>query len=453
MRKIINFMKKIYNNEKNRQIVINMISAFIIKGGALIISLFSMPAYMRYFNNQEVLGLWFTVLSVMTWILSFDLGIGNGLRNKLVGAIVSKDRNKIKQYISSAYLINGALVCVALLLVFALFPLVSWNAVFNISENIISQKTMLFAVQCVVVGILIQFFLRLISSILYALQISAIPNLLSLITSTTLLIIILFIPSLDAETNLKMLSIVYLLCVNIPLVIATIIIFKVKLRDCAPHIKYFRKELAVDVLKLGGVFFWCQIMFMIITTTNEFFITHFVGTRYVVDYQIYNKLFTLIGMLFTLALTPMWSAITKALNEKDVNWIKKAYKTMNIMVLIMAATQFAFIIFLPFIVEIWLGKNSIEINMAYALIFALYGSVFIYQSVLSTFACGLGRLKLQAVCYTAGVLSKFIIIYYGIVVYDSWIIVVFSNLIILLPYIILQPIALKKEFNTMKVEG
>ena len=86
----------------------NMAGAVMVKGGALVISLFTMPAYMRFFQNQEVLGLWFTVLSVLNWILTFDLGVGNGLRNHLTTAFALNDRKAAQQCISSAYVTIGA---------------------------------------------------------------------------------------------------------------------------------------------------------------------------------------------------------------------------------------------------------------------------------------------------------------------------------------------------------
>lgn len=95
-------LKKIINNENNRVILSNALGSLFIKGGALIISLLTMPAYIKYFNNQETLGLWFTILSVLMWVLAFDLGIGNGLRNHLVYALANKDNILAKKYISSA---------------------------------------------------------------------------------------------------------------------------------------------------------------------------------------------------------------------------------------------------------------------------------------------------------------------------------------------------------------
>lgn len=441
------------NNEKDKQVARNMLGALMIKGFALFISLFTMPAYIRYFDNQVVLGLWFTVLSVMSWILSFDFGIGNGLRNKLVESIVRNDKKEIKEYISSAYVIIGGIVIVVIFLGITLSGYIDWNKVFNISKNVISTKTMVFTIRCVFTGVMLQFLLRLISSILYAMQKSALNNLLSLITSVLQLVFVLFAPSYGIETNLKMLSLVYIVCVNIPLVVATIIVFQTGLKSCAPSIRFFNKSKSRNVLSLGGIFFWCQIMYMIITVTNEFFISQYSGPEFVVEYQIYNKLFTVIGSLFMLALTPMWSAITKALNEGDASWIEKIYKRLNHMTLLAVCCEFLILSVLQIAINVWLGESAIKVNYMFAGVFAVYGSLFIYQSVLSTIVCGMGKMKLQAICYTLGVISKFIIIYFGMKIFDSWIVVIITNSIILLPYCILQPKYIKRDIFNLKNGG
>lgn len=443
------YILKYFSSEKDKAVVKNFAAAFIIKGGALLISFLSLPAYIRYFDSQEVLGVWYTILSVLTLILSFDFGIGNGLRNKLVGALVRDDKTEVKQNISSAYFVIGSIVLIVTLLGSIVSPYINWNSIFNVSEMLVSKATMLFAVMCVFFTIMLQFFLRLISFVLYALQKSALNNLMALITSAAQLIFVLLFPSVDTETNIKVLSVVYLLCVNVPLLVATIIIFATKLKGCYPSIKFLSKYAAKGILQLGGVFFWNQIMYMLITGTNAILITKFIGPGSVVDYQIYYRLFSVTGMMFTLALTPMWSAITKSFEEKDGTWINKYFKLLNRSVIIAIFCEFLIVPFLQIIVNTWLGKNTISINYINAMIFALFGSVFIYQSVLSTFACGIGKMKLQSIFYTIGVGVKFIFIYIGIALYNNWIIIVLSDIIILLPYCIFQRIALKKQFTIL----
>lgn len=69
---------------------INSIASVGVKIGAIFVALFTTPAYIRYFDNNEILGAWFTILSILNWILYCDMGIGNGLRNSLVYAIANK---------------------------------------------------------------------------------------------------------------------------------------------------------------------------------------------------------------------------------------------------------------------------------------------------------------------------------------------------------------------------
>lgn len=452
MKKLLCKIKKINGND--RIIIKNLVGSFLVKGGALIISLFTMPAYMRYFEDQQVLGLWFTILSVLTWILTFDLGIGNGLRNKLVESISSNNTDDIKKYISSSYFIVGVWVVIIIVLGYIIFPFINWNEIFNIAPQIISKDTLLNVTMCVFIGIMLQFLLRLITSVLYALQKSAVNNLLALITSIMQLAFVLCAPSFDIETNLKMLSYAFIACTNIPLIIATIVVFKTKLKECFPTRKYFSKKYAYSILKLGGVFFWCQIMYMVIMNTNEFFISNYLGPEYVVEYQIYNKLFTLVGTLFTLALMPVWSTITKAIAEKNYIWLKQLYRNLKKLSLVAIVCEFLMVPFLQIIVNVWLGNDSIEINSLSAIIFAMFGGIFIYQTVLSTVVCGIGKMKLQAICYTVGVVLKFVIIHIGISIFNNWIIIVFANLIILLPYCIIQQVSLdryiKNELNQEK---
>lgn len=87
-----------------------MFGAFAVKSVSLCLSLFTMPAYIRFFQNQTVLGVWFTIVSVLNWILFFDLGLGNGLRNMLPDAIEKRcstcergDFNNISYHDSACY--------------------------------------------------------------------------------------------------------------------------------------------------------------------------------------------------------------------------------------------------------------------------------------------------------------------------------------------------------------
>ena len=167
----------------NRSLIYNIIGTFAVKGGTMLLSLISMPLYMNYFENNILLGVWFTMHTVLSWILVFDLGIGNGLRNHLTTALAQNDRDNARAYISSAYIMFGAFVAALSLLVLGLSHVVSWNSILNVPEHVIHPADLHRGVNITLVGIIFSFILRLINPVLYALQKSALPNFLAFVGS------------------------------------------------------------------------------------------------------------------------------------------------------------------------------------------------------------------------------------------------------------------------------
>ena len=439
--------QKLSGEDKN--IYKNIAGAFLVKGGALFLSLFTMPAYIRFFNNQVVLGLWFTILSVLNWILTFDLGIGNGLRNKLTYALTRKDKELTKYYISSAYISIGGVIVICSIIFYFTSQYINWNKFFNIDVTTISPVTLENVVKIVFLGIVLQFILKLVTSIFYALQKSAINNFLTLCSSIVTLLLILILPSRDNDSNVILMAWVYVLAVNVPLLIATIAIFAKKLSYARPNIKYFTIKYAKDILILGGAFFFAQVAYMIIMNTNEILISYFSDAQYVVDYQIYFKLFTLIGTIFSLALTPIWSAVTKALTEKKYYWVRKLYKKLLLFAGLGCLLEFLLIPFLQLIINIWLAEDAIQVNYFYALVFAIFGGLMILNSVLSSIANGAGELKTQVIFFGTGAVIKIPLSWFLVTQLDSWIFIIIVNIISLSLYCIIQPIFIKNYFKKL----
>lgn len=432
---------------KNKNIINNIIGAFIIKGGSLVISLFTMPAYINYFQNNTVLGLWFTILSVLNWVLMFDLGLGNGLRNKLPIAIAEKDDKKIKEYISSTYISTAILIIIFSVIVYVVFPYIPWNSIFNINNNIISHETLVLSVKIVFIGIMIQFLLKLITSILFAIQKPAIVNLLSLISSILILISVVCFKKTDLESNLIIMSWINVIAVNLPLLIASIIIFSTSLKKSKPSFKGYKNKYALEILKIGGILLWLQVVFMIISSTNEFLISFFSSPNSVVEYQAYNKIFNAISSIFTLTLAPIWSAVTRAQANKDFKWIKKLYYVLFAFGGIVTLIEIAIAPFLQVLVDIWLGKGFIEVKVEYTIIFIISNVIFIFHNINTSIGNGMSYFKTQIIWMTFAALINIPLAYLLVNITGNWIGVVLANIISLLPFEIIQPIYLNKHIN------
>ncbi len=440
------------SDKKNKNIILNVIAAFLVKGGSMIVSLFTLPAYIRYFNDQTVLGVWLTLLSVLNWVLSFDLGIGNGLRNHLTIAITENKQDDVKKYISSAYMMIGIFSAAIIIVAKIIFPYINWNAIFAVPENYISCRTMKKAVEIVFTGLMLQFFLRLINSVLYALQLSSVNNALALLSNIIILLAINIIPHTNAETDLLRLAYVNILAVNIPLVIATIIVFLSKLKDCKPRLLYYKKEYARTILGMGIVFFVLQFASVLIGNTNEFLISHFCQVSDVVEYQPYYKLTNVCITIFGLAMTPIWSAVTKGMANKDFLWIRRLYTSLLGLAIVAGVAMMGLVPLLPYIVKVWLGDGYV-IKTGYTILFVIYSAFAIWNSVNSTIANGLGVLKAQAIFLTFGAILNIPLSYILAVATNSWIGIVCANIISYIPVCVIQPVYLWRFLKTQNNMG
>ena len=288
---------------------------------------------------------------------------------------------------------------------------------------------------------MLQFFLRLINSVLYALQLSSVNNALALLSNIIILLAINIIPHTNAETDLLRLAYVNILAVNIPLVIATIIVFFSKLKDCKPRLLYYKKEYARTILGMGIVFFVLQFASVLIGNTNEFLISHFCQVSDVVEYQPYYKLTNVCITIFGLAMTPIWSAVTKGMANKDFLWIRRLYTSLLGLAIVAGVAMMGLVPLLPYIVKVWLGDGYV-IKTGYTILFVIYSAFAIWNSVNSTIANGLGVLKAQAIFLTFGAILNIPLSYILAATTNSWIGIVCANIISYIPVCVTQPVYL-----------
>lgn len=433
----------------DKTILSNVLAAALIKGLALLVSLATVPAFMRFFSDKAILGVWYTVVSVNVWILSFDLGIGNGLRNKLVLALDAGDERRCKELVSSAYVSVGAFCGVFLVILAILIKALDWNVIYGVNAVSIDRDTLEFVTAWVMGGMLVQLLLKNANSILYALQLRAVNNLISLCVSVLQLAFVLIFPPMDEVVALKVMAMAYAVISNLPLLLVTIALFTVKLRFARPSIRYVTKDASSEVFGLGAAFFLAQILYMLIANTNEVFISSFFGSEHVVEYQVYYRLYSMVGMVMTLALTPIWSAVTLAFVKKDHSWLMRTFRRFELLALAVAAFELLLVPCTQFLFNIWLGDNSVVALVPYALVFAVFGSLFAYQGVVSSFANGLGELSTQIICYSIGFAVKLAITAVAAFSGQSWIFVILGDAFALLPFCLAQR---KKTTNAIRGE-
>lgn len=438
--------------ENSKIIIKNVIGSFAVKGLSLIVSFVTTPLFIHYFNENRMLGVWYTLLSVLVWVLNFDLGLGNGIRNHLVKALSCHDMEDARRIISSGMFSVGIMTIVLTVVGIFLISLTNLNGLFNVGADVVSPETLRLSAIYVFLAIMLRFFLTTVTSVFYALQKTAVNNILTLCVSVLQMFYVLLAHFTSPEDALLHISFAYIFLSNLPVVVAGIWVFHKKLKSCRPSIRYVDLAHIKAITGIGAMFFVCQILYMLIANTNEFIVTSLYGVEATAEYTFYYKLTTLGTMVITLALSPIWSVVTKAQAEGNYVWLNKLYRYIKRGGVSVFVIQLLLVPFVPWMMNVWLGDGVVQGSYSTAVAFALFSSVFLYSGMLSTIASGMSMLKTQTISYVVAISIKII----GLAILyrcTSWNIVVWINTIALLPYIIAQQYVLNKSFSLSKSGG
>jgi O-antigen/teichoic acid export membrane protein len=445
---MISLLKKI--SPLGIELIYNSIIALVIKFFSLFISLFIIPSYILYFSDNSLLGFWFTVLAFFSAFLTFDLGIGNGLRQLLIKLIEKNETRLIKSLVSSTYLIIGLLIIFIGFSFLILSNYIDWNFIFNIPTNLIPLFLLKKVVNIVFFTFLVNFQFRLVNSILHATQKSGIVNLSSFITNLLIVGVVFLVKPESINDKILFLSYFYFFALNFPVLIMNLVVFWGSFKKYRPSLMYFNFKLSKEVLLLGLKFFLVQIAFLVIYGSNEYLISILTSSIYVVEFQIYSKFFLLISSIYSVALIPLWSAVSKLIQKNNLSTLIKYSNWFLILALFFSFLEVITFFLLPYLLKLWLADQIIIPSLFISIVFAILGIINIFYSYLSSLSNGLNLIKSQTILL---IFAAFINIPLSIsLVYflNSWIGVVISNIFSLLIFCLIQPIIINRKLSNLK---
>lgn len=444
-------IKKLKSKLLHNDVAKNVIGVFLIKFASMCISFFSMPLYMKYFSNDSILGAWYTILSIVNWIYIFDFGMGNSLRNKLVGCIEKEDYTGARTFIETSYTIVIMIGMLLTVISVVAINMANMNKVLDVPADIIEKSILNRAVIILAVGVIMCFCLKTINAVLFSFQKSALTSVSTLATSVLMLVFISVYQSNNQAVSFLTLACVHSIAIVVPLFITSVATF-----SCGKGKKIFPKRLRFrsgkyrDLLSLGIGFFAIQLLSLFVISSNEIMITTFYGSDSVVEYSIYHKVFNMASSIFILAVTPMWSKITQYIVKRELQNVKKAYRILLIMGGVSALMNVGIASLLQIGLNIWLGDRSIEVNYGYAFVFSIYTTAYVFSIMLTTVANGMGKLKPQLIYYILAALLKIPLIVLLSRLYDSWIVVMISLCIPMVIFDISQHISNLRCIRTVQ---
>ena len=380
-------LKKSMKLENISELKINIILNFIIKGGSILINFLMIPLMLKYLDSKEY-GLWLLILSIINWIYTFDIGIGNSLRNKIAEYRVKENDIKIKEVIITSYVYLLILSLIFFIIICIVLKFININLFLNV---MFIEREKLYKLIILNIGfVCINFVLSLCNNIFIGSQktyLSALNNFFNQI----LILGNLYILILLKKKSIFYLSIIYGSSISFSHIILTSYYF-IKNRRYIPTIGNFCLSKISELLNIGGKIFLIQIASLIIFSTDNFIISYFLGTEKVAEYNIVNKYCTIPMIILNLISTPLWSQATKKYYEKDYEWfmeIIKKIKKFFILVCFMLLVQ---IVIGKYFINIW-TNGRIEPQITLILITTLSVALTCYSNMYSTILFGINEVN------------------------------------------------------------
>ncbi|MCH7402646.1 MATE family efflux transporter [Belliella kenyensis] len=369
----------------------NILGTLLIKGLSIGISLLMVPMTLNYVSPTKY-GIWLTISSIVGWFSFFDIGLTQGLRNKLAESLAIGDDKLAKTYVSTTY----ASLIIIFSLVWVVFMIannfIDWPGILNTDTAIVGDLSKLMII--VFTYFCMQFILKTISSILTADQKPAIASFIDVLGQVVVLLVIIV---LIRTTEGSLFNLGLALCISplVVLVVANFILFNGRYSKLKPTVASVDFGYARNLFQLGGTFFIIQVAAVIQYQSANFIIVRNFLAEDVVAYNIAYKFFGILNMVFAIFLTPFWSASTEAFMKKDFAWIKSSIKKYNLLIIAFIGVGLVMVLVSDYIYKLWLGDELVNIPKSLSVWAYIFFICYMFGNTYVSFLNGISALRLQ----------------------------------------------------------
>ena len=386
--------KFIGTDSRSKKMYKNTVAMIGIRGVSMILTLISAPIMLHHVDRADY-GVLLTLTSIVGWVGYMDVGLGNGLRNKLPEFLAKGDFHSAKKIVSSCYVTLAIYVALIIVIFLMVSPFVDWLGVLNSPTSDAGEIRGLTNV--VFIAFCIQFLFGLINSILFAYHMPAFQSLFTFVGQFIALIALVIQVYVFDVTSVLQIGAVNSMIPPLVLFLGSIGLFRTKLKEIAPSFKLFEFKSVGSILSLGLKFFVLQMITIVLFQANSIIIARVVSPEAVVEYNLAFKYVSLLTMIFTIVITPVWSATTDAYVRKDFAWINKTISLSRKVCIASIFIGVLMVLASKFVYGIWLGKGTIDINYSTTSLILLYISFEMLYKVYGTIINGTGKVFAQII--------------------------------------------------------
>ena len=387
--------------DRSRYLLANIAASFLIKGWSAVVVLLMVPATLHCLGDYQN-GIWLTISSLLLWIDNMDIGLGNGLRNKVAEYMAHGETERTRRLISSTFAMLTCIIIPVLLILLLLIALSDPYGVLNAEPEKVSHLDQVLMVTVTLVCT--SFIFKLIGNFYMGIQLPAVSNLL-IALGQTLALVGTYIVLWSGSHSLMHIALVNTAAPLLVYLIAYPITFYYKYPQLRPALSLINLKEAKGVVNMGVQFFIMQISSVVLFMTSNLLISKLFTPAMVTPYQITYRYLSVLLVVFTVICMPFWNATTDAYERNDMEWIRQATRKLRLMTIGILMMMVVMVVISPWVYDIWIGNITIDIKMS--IVMAAYIFILIYSMRYSYFINGIGKLRLQLI-FTASAAIIFI---------------------------------------------
>lgn len=396
-------------SERDKLIIRNAILNYTLQGFMYLLNFLSLPLSLNFLGKERY-GIFEILLTMLSWASLANLGLGNGLRNKIAYALAEKKNDLIKYLIGATFLLS-AMIIVVLLIVgnIVIYYFLDFNWFFKSITIPIEEIKLSFSISFSLFCFAL--FLDIFSSIALGIHKSYI-NSLTKVGYLALYTLFLFIViKFQIQSSLLVSSTIYGLATILGYFSAYA--FIVRRKDIWPPIFSRNKIYYKSLFSLSMSFFILQITTIIFFSSDNLIISKLLGPTDVTSYSIINKVFFIIIALFTIILVQIWNSTSDAFAKKDFIWIRKTIKRLHIILVPFIIASIIIAIMINPLITIWL-RQEFNFPVSIRILFVLYMLIHCSNGIYGNILNGVGKLRWQTIAYFIASLLHILLSYFFI---------------------------------------
>lgn len=390
------------SKERYRRAFLTTAASGLSKAVSVSAALISVPLTLKYLGTERY-GLWMTISSVIAVLGFSDLGINNGLLNGIARAHGQDDRDLAKQYVSSAFFLLTA-IAIALGIVFAgVYHWVSWGSFFRVqSPQALAEAGPAVAMfmGCFLFNIPAGLITKVQVGYQDGFSASLWASLGSVLCLASLLLTIHFRGSLPYLVFAMAGAPVLALLLN------GAVLFRVQRPWLFPSWSSVTAGASKDLWRLGALFFTLQLASAVSFSSDNLVIARILGPRAVAQYAVPCKLFSLVNIVISFLVSPLWPAYGEALSRRDYLWIRKTlFRSLILVTGVSISLGTLLVIFGSRIIHVWVG-SAIQTSPLLLAGLGVWSVVGAISPAFAVFFNGLSIVRFQLLVAALGSLSN-----------------------------------------------